>query len=703
MNKRSSKIIIQIFTCVIVGVLVLSPVAQAQVSAGTKVPVADDGVQRALVGSSSGLLDSIGLGRAVEVFNQGLKQASDLTCKAKKVTDILETVEDINKWSFGGLKFISGDAGESNMILSKIGTLTTHLRTCLEPSITSTKALNPPSIKQMQEKQTVLDLLSKEKASVEQRLEQLNHQYRLATQNFWKSVTISILLKTTKVVSQRLVNTITSKYKINDVLKYADAIASNVYTAQLIQDRAVDGQEQLILRSIITNPLLRSKVDSAIYQRAADALELNGSTFTASSISADDPDFYLKLGKFGDPQTNPAFMKTVYENRASEINSVSLSSAQNEILLGSGLKAPRNCSGNVNEQKAIDQKWAQTSDQLKNRLDLLNDLKNAYSTRSQFTNDRETQRLQDDLKKAEADYVKASQQLKAMPTSYKSPVLKICEAIASPAELVNKGVDKAFGAFTNSMSDYNDNNLPFFMSWISDIGANIANNLIFGGDLKASLLSESSNLAQAVNYGLSFVDAQSARKNLENGINFGYEPGNGKDEYILSWEMVNVDRADYVTINGDGISDVKRDSAGRVITETTRIGNATVTVAAVNKLAKDGSVAIKTSRGGEYSLKVYDKNNVLLTNRASITITPQSTQASASTGTNGTGGGSSGGTGGSASGGSGVVCGGNYASLTACMADTGDQAYCNNLCGQVRGASINLSEHPRGDRTESLR
>jgi hypothetical protein len=363
---------------------------------------------------------------------------------------------------------------------------------------------------------------------------------------------------------------------------------------------------------------------------------------------------------------------------------VSLSSAQNEILLGSGLKAPRNCSGNVNEQKAIDQKWAQTNDQLKNRLDLYNDLKNAYATQYSKLSLSEQKKLSDDLKKAENDYITASRQLKAMPTSYKSPVLKICEAIASPAELVNKGIDKSFNAFSKSLSDYNDNNLPFFMTWVSDIGSNIANNLIFGGNLKASLLAESSNLAQAINYGLSYADSQSAKKNLENGINFGYDYGNSSNEYILHWEMVNVDRADYVTINGDGISEIKRDSAGRVITETTRIGNATVTVPAVNKLPRDGSIAIKTSKGGEYSLKVYDKNNVLLTNRASLTLNlanPANTTTSAS------GGGSS--TGGS-------VCGGNYASLAACLAEN-DQAYCNNLCGQVRGASINvMSESFRG-------
>jgi hypothetical protein len=682
--QKQKNTLLKSIASVILAILVLQPtMALAQLES---VPISHPGLgSGGIIGSSAALASKTAL-EAIVTSNEVCQKAEETYDGGNKVKGI----------AYGGLSLIGGSQTEVADLEAYKVALDRFIE-CREGVRTSLKAVVVSNLYDGQTKQRLSDEINLVIQNLKKRRDDIETQAKIAKRGLWKGILAAMLIKTTKTVAQRLVNTITSKYKINDVLKYADAIASNVYTAQLIQDRAVDGQEQLILRSIITNPLLRSKVDSAIYQRAADALELNGSTFTASSISADDPDFYLKLGKFGDPQTNPAFMKTVYENRASEINSVSLSSAQNEILLGSGLKAPRNCSGNVNEQKAIDQKWAQTNDQLKNRLDLYNDLKNAYATKYDKLSSSEQKKLSDDLKKAENDYITASRQLKAMPTSYKSPVLKICEAIASPAELVNKGIDKSFSAFSKGMSDYNDNNLPFFMTWVSDIGANIANNLIFGGDVKSAFLSESSNLAQAVNYGLSFVDAQSARKNLENGINFGYEPGNGKDEYILSWEMVSVERADYVTINGDGISDVKRDSAGRVITETTRIGNATVTVPAVNKLAKDGSVAIKTSRGGEYSLKVYDKNNVLLTNRASITITPQSTQASASTGTNGTGGGSSGGTGGSASGGSGTVCGGNYASLTACMADTGDQAYCNNLCGQVRGASINvMSESFRG-------
>ncbi len=626
---------------------------------------------------------------------EGVIAANEVCQKAEESFEVGNKIKGI---AYGGLSLIGGSQVEVADLQVYKQALDRFIE-CREAVRTSLKASVVTNLYDGQTKQRIADEVNLVIQNLKKRRDDVETQSKIAKRGLWKGILAVMLIKTTKTVSQRLVNNLTSKYKINDVLKYADAISSQVYTAQLIQDRAVDKQEQLILRSIISNPLVRSKVDSAIYQRAAEALELNGQTFTASSISADDPDFYLKLAKFGSPEASPAFLKTVYKDRASEINSVSLTSAQNEILLGSGLKAPRNCSGNVNEQKSIDQRWDQANDQSRDRLELYNQLRDAYNTQGQKLNEKERKALQNDLKKAEADYVKSSQQLKSLPTSFKSPVLKICETIASPAETVNKGIDKAFTSFSKGLSDYNDNNLPFFMSWVGEIGSNIANNLIFGGDLKASFLAEGSNLAQAANYALSYADSQTAKKNLENGINFSYEPGNTKDEYILTWEMVDVGKADYVTINGDGISDIRRDSSGRVISETTRIGNATVTTPSVNKLAKDGFIAIKTIRGGEYSLKVYDSKNVLLTNRASITITPQA-QASASSGT-GSGNGTTGGT---VAGGTGGVCGGNYASLVACKADVGDDAYCNSICGQVRGVSVNLfSEHPRGNRTESLR
>lgn len=617
--------------------------------------------------------------------------ASNEVCQKAEVA--FNTANTIKGIAYGGLSLIGGNQAEVADLEVYKKAVDGFIK-CREAVKTTLLAAVTVNLYDGQTKQRLNDDISIALRNLEKRRDDIETQAKIAKRGLWKGIFAGILIKTTKVVSQRLVNSLTSRYKINDIMQYADAVASNVYTAQLIHDRAADNEEQMIFRSIISNPLLRTKLNNVIYQRAADALELNGQVFSARGMSADDPDFYLKMAKFGNAETSVPFLKTTYENRAAEIQSAGVSSAQNEMLLGSGLKAPRTCAGNVNEQKSIELRWGQANDKLANRQALYNDLYEAYNTKFAGLSPKERKRLFTDLDKAEADYLKAAAELKAMPTTFKSVdnkstgqkkslLFKTCETIASPAESVNKGIDAAFKSFSKGLADYNDNNLPFFMSWVSDIGSSIASNLIFGGDLKATLLAESGNVSQAINTALSFADANAAKKNLENGISFGYDRGNTADEQILSWEVLDVKNASFVTIIGNGITDIQRDSRGQVITDPK------TKLPVLNRLPLSGSTAIRTKTGGNYILKVYDSAGKLLTNQASINIVmPTSSPPNPSSG----------------GGEQNSVCGGNYASYGACVNEVNDEAYCRSICGTVSGAFIKKpSESLRGQRTEGLR
>jgi len=687
-------------TSLLVGLLLLQPVLVfAQLG---EVPISHPGLgQGGILGSAASVASKAALVTAT---------AANEACQKAEVA--FNTANTIKGIAYGGLSLIGGNKTEVADLEIYKKAVDGFIK-CREAVKTSLLAAATINLYDGQTKQRLNDDISIALRNLEKRRDDIETQAKIAKRGLWKGILAALLLKTTKVVSQRLVNSLTSKYKVNDVMQYADAVASNVYTAQLINDRAVDNEEQLILRSMISNPLLRTKVDNVIYQKAADALELNGQVFSARTTSADDPDFYLKMLKYGDANSHVPFLKTAYDNRATEIQTAGLSSAQNEILLGSGLKAPRTCEGNVNEQKQIDQKWAQANDKLGNRAALYEDLKNAYNTSYAQLSENEKKRLAADLKKAEADYLKAASELKAMPTSYQTTVLKICKAIASPAELVNKGIDKAFGKFADTLGDYNDNNLPFFMGWISDIGSAIGSNLIFGGDLKSTILAESGNLTSAINLGLSFVDAGAAKKNLENGIDFNVSKGSGADEYILDWNAFDVKNGDFVTIKGDGISDVQRDPiTGQVLTQ----GSSNLPV--LNRLELSGSKTIITKVGGTYVLRVYDVNEKPLSNIGSISFTPQSLQDTpnntakpptvyeytnyndcvAKTDK--------------------AYCDANpslyppaskydYASKQDCIKQTGDEAYCNanpSLYPPVLGAFVKKpSESLRGNKTETLR
>lgn len=589
------------FAAILAGIFLLQPVfVLAQLG---EVPTVGRGETGGIAG---GILSA-----ASKTALAGVSTANELCQKAEEVFQSANTIKGI---AYGGLSLIGGNQTEVADLEIYKNAMDGFIK-CREGARTALQAVATVNLYDGQTKQRLNDDINLALKNLQKRRDDIETQAKIAKRGLWKGILAAILIKTTKVVAQRLVNSLTAKFKINDVMRYADAVSSQVYQVQLIKDRAVDNQEQLILRSIITNPLLRTKIDSAIYQRAADALQLNGQAFSSRTMSADDPDFYLKLAKFGTPEASPQFLQTAYQNRASEIQSAGLSSAQNEILLGSGLKAPRTCAGNVNEQKAIDQRWIQVNDQMSNRAALYEDLQNTYNIKYAQLNDREKQQLVSDLKKAEADYLKAANQLKAMPASYDSPILTLCEKIASPAESVNKGIDAAFKSFSKGLSDYNDNNLPFFMNWVGDIGSNIASSLIFGGGVKATLLTESGNISQAANLALSFADANAAKKNLDNGISFNYENGNSASEYILSWEMVDVKNASFVTITGDGISDIQRDPA----TGQVRIDPVS-RQPLMNRLPPSGSAAIQTKTGGNYILRVYDSSGKLLTNQASLKV-----------------------------------------------------------------------------------
>src|SRR3989344_1521560 len=685
------------FAKILISALIFAQAALAPLSAfaqfgvSNKVPTQDGDLYEVISGKKPSLISNPI--SSFEQFTKALDLALDTTTSIvngvkcsdilKAATDILNKADDFNSWTFGGLSLVTGSAGEVAMLKGKIVSLN-NAKTCVvDKQLAVVEKIKPGSILEAQAKQTAMDDLTKQRENIKLRLDQMNMQLRQAQGNFWKSVVVATLLKTTKLVSQRLVNTLTSKYKINNVMQYADAVASQVYTTQLILSKATDKQDQLILRSLATNPLLRTKIDSAIYQRAADALEINGETFSTRGMSADDPDLYLKLAKFGDPNTSVPYLKTTYNNRSSEMSAIGKASAQNEILLGSGLKAPRTCEGNVSTQNAIDQEWAQVNDQMQNRLALYWELEDSYDTRYKSLSPKDQQQLATDFKKAEADYLSAAAKLKEMPTKYENPVLDICKAIASPAEMVNKGIDKAFGKFADNLGDYKTENLPFFMNFISDIGSNIAQSLIFGGDVKATLLQESGNISTAINLGINFADAQTSQKNMENGIDFYFVPSTtNPNGFTIKWEILPViDDVAYVTVSGPGVSSILTDSAGRPVVGPTG-------QPLVNKfLGRSGSKFVEAPNGGTYSLRVFNNKDQALSNTGGLTVPKPQSAALANPATTPTY---------------------RFPSRAACILAE-NEVYCDSETslyppGGVRGVFVKRpSEPPRGYKTEQLR
>jgi len=579
-QMKNWKKIFYLFLCL----MFLAPIiSQAQL---TSVPISSDQIGEPVEedGSvASSIARGLGLGSYLDAFNSAMSKINKIQCYSEVAQKALNVAEKVDQWSFGGLKLLTGDAGEAAMIKSKITALE-GAKGCTEGKLKDIKKTQIATLTQGQLRQSLIQQYTTELATIQKRLDELNVQYRNATRSLWKAVLTKTLLATTKAVAAKLVNSLSYKFKISNYLSYADAVAGNVYAAQLINSNIKDGKDQLIARSLLTDPVVQNQVQPAIFQRANTALGFN-----PDDLDLTDANFYQKSFQVGSGNTNAFLMQVQALDNADQIKAQSLTSAKTEISLGNGLKAPKTCDGSIAAQAAIDAEYKAVNNEIQNRTKLLQDLQN-YRTVARNLTSAEAQQLDADIKKAEKDFNNAGQKLNDLPKKYKSPVVQICKDITSPASLVNMGINEAFSSFAGKMSDYNDNNLPFFVNFISDIGTQIGTSLIFGGNTGSTLLNESGNLAQAASLGIKFAKNEQAQSNLAKGIRFDYEKSDSfADAYTLSWDVLEVKDADYVTIKGTGISDTQK----------------------FTKLSD--SVEIRTSASNTYLLKVFDKTGKMLT------------------------------------------------------------------------------------------
>lgn len=570
-------------------VLILLPAISQAAFLSNSVPISSDQIGKP-VQEDGGVTDSIvnffGLGNYLNTFNSAMSKINKVQCYSEAAKKALEVAEKVDSWSFGGLKLLSGDSGEALMIKGKITALDAA-KACVEGKLKDVKDTPIATLIQGQLRQSLIQQYTTELATIQKRLDELNAQYRNATRNFWKSVLVKVLLTTTKAVAQKLVNNLTNTYKIKDFQGYADAVASQVYTTNLIRKNVPDGADQLILRSMLNNPLAVQSVMPAVRQRTDAALG-----FSPDEVNFDDPDFYMKMSRVGAGDTNPFAVHVAMVDEAYQLQSKGSEAAKSEIIQSNGFKTPKDCPGNIAEQQMIDQRYQAASRELQDRNKLYSELISAKNLGLPVSDQ--------DIAQAKQDMEQANKQLEALPKVYKSPVLEICRSITSPASLVDKGIDKAFNQFAKNLGDYNDNNLPFFINFISDIASGIASDLIFGGNGGSVLLSESGNIDKALGTGLAFATSGNNSQNLQNGVNFTYQKSsNFTDAYTLSWEVLDVKDASYVTIQGTGISPTQ-------------------------KFPLSGSTEVRTSSGGAYLLKVFDSKGKQLTS-GSIDLQVQQT------------------------------------------------------------------------------
>lgn len=443
-------------------------------------------------------------------------------------------------------------------------------------------------------KQRYVSKINSDWAAYTKKYSDLDARIDNANQGFWKTVLISMLLQTSKAVADALVNKLVSNYKITNIKQYTDSLATMAYDNQFIRQNFPNNQDQLIARSFLENPLLRNQIQPAIFVAADAALGYNPQT-----ISTTDPNFYTQMAAAGNANANPYFKQAVYVGSADQARAQSVAAAQQQISMGVGYKAPVNCAGSLAQQKQVDARATALSDQMANRKALLDDLVNSKNAGKNVPDA--------DILKAQSDYSLAKNSWITAPDaiSSSSPAVIICEAVSSPAILVNQGIDSLFKAMGGNLTQYNGSNLPSYINMITSTASQIGSSMVLGGlgaGATTALINENKLVTGTAQLASQSASSKTAA-NLTSGIVFYDSGANSNGSHTLNWSIITsqLTTANFVTVSGGDLPTTLHQPL-------------------------DGSIGVNPIIPTAYVLTVYDPTGKAL-GTSSITISPPSPQA----------------------------------------------------------------------------
>jgi hypothetical protein len=519
--------------------------AQSVPGFSSSVPVSDSRLHFDLTGQKPSATDTIdSLAKLGSAAADLINEFETIKCITAKAQGALDKVDQANLAS-GGQSLLSFP--EASSIKAKIIVLE-GTKGCLDGQVKKVKDSMKTNkvVIQQQRLQALLDDYTKQKSTVELRLDELNAQFRIAERGFWKAVLIKLLLTNTQRISQNLVQDLTEKFKINDYLGYANALAGTVYTNRLIATTVGGNANQMVIRSLITNPLVTGQLHPQAQAAAAGYVAAN-----SQNLAFTDANYYESLAKLGDCQAFSWCMTDQWNQQAAQIRSQAQNMSLQEIAQGQGYKSPlTNCSTNLAQQQAIDKQYQALLAEYKDRRKLVD----YYDDPNISEVDREVSAVDD--ARSRADLAAAQAKLEAFPYQFNQVALNICEGITSPASKFNFAINDLIGTQISHLKDYNDNNLPEVVKLVSGISDTLIQKYLFGKNISTShLLQEGAGLAAGA-----FVPGGTG-----SGVSpllatsFYFERQDNFGTYRLYWDysiMKDRNKADYVKISGPGITSV---------------------------------------------------------------------------------------------------------------------------------------------------
>ncbi len=637
MKKYISFLII--FICAILAPLGVS----AQVGIGVP-SVEVPGPLLTFAGTTASMVTSINTAIGIPGVTQGAVAAVDsavetLCTGIARAEDVAMTADNFSNFSL-----IGGSPAEAAQLTAKINALVL-VKNCREKQLESLKKRPAPNLIASQEFTRKQDSLATEINSLSVRIESLRARHSQTAKDVLKAVALKITLNLSQSLTTKMVNSLVSKYRINQPLQYAEAVASQVYAVDYInKNYQGQQQDQYILRSLLQNGTSQGGVLPMVRMEADKSLG-----FIPEELEFSDPNYYMKLSKAGTAEVNPFYRQMIYEDMALTAKSETQAQAKQEMAAGNGFMSIRNCQGAVGQQKTIDQQNNQLSYQANFDQRVFAKLVSQY----QLNPNPETKQA---MEEAAAAAGKSKEALSALPEQAGTPFVTMCEGISNPGSFVAGSIGGYLNKYFNEAGNIKSENIPFWGSFLSSVATNFVSNIIQSGKPNLQILTsagyQAANISANDLVRLAGQGSQvSQLKSGDKELNFDYSVSGGK--LSLKWDVRDIQGATNAVVSGPG-----------VLTSS--------------PLPVQGSMEFNISQPGTYQIQATNAaREVLAEKTLSVEVTANN----------------------SASGGA-YVCGGNYTSLDACVQETNDSGYCQTLCSNssVRGAvAVRLSEPLRAN------
>lgn len=295
---------------------------------------------------------------------------------------------------------------------------------------------------------------------------QLEGRLQVASQGFWKAVLVGLLLKQTDQLAEKLVNDLTEKFKINNYAQYVGAVADTVYVNSMILRHVDNDKDRAIVRSMITNPLLKKGIHPAI-QAAGDAYV--GGSITQGRF--DDPQWASKIGRDAQGEEYKTQYQSAMISKTDEVIAKAREAAALEVQQSGGYKSTlNNCGPTMSEQKQKDAQYAAI-------LAEINDRQSLSQTISSANNSTAVEKAQ-----VGADIKNANSKLASFTDSFGAAVVHICEGVNTPALKFKDTIHDLIGSQIEKFTSYNEHALTGLQSLVVNIADSLVNKLVFGKD-----------------------------------------------------------------------------------------------------------------------------------------------------------------------------------------------------------------------------